>query len=915
MAVTTVRILIVEDELVVASNLRDRLVILGYEVPAVVLSGEEVLRLAGETRPDLVLMDIKLRGKMDGIATAEELRARFDIPIVYLTGYADDGTLERAKITEPYGYVLKPFEIRELHSTIEMALYKHAMEKRLRESERKYRSLVENSLLGIMIVRGSPPQVLFANTPCAEMSGYTVEELLALSPEEALALLHPQDRPLLLERLSDHLLGRQVPASGEFRVFRKGGDLRWVEYSASLIEYDGQSAVQAGFRDITERRQTQEALQKAHDQLESRVVERTAELAKTNVLLREEIAHRVEVEEMLQRHVEELDILNDVGKKVGASLLLPQVVDAALQAIAGGIQSDLVVLYLKSEDDLILRGVCPPTPAPEKNASLQRVSRCFCGLAVSKGQPVYASNIHAGALCPPEDCVACGMHAFAALPLRKGDQIQGVLGLGSAMQRDFGHQAAFLEALAGQLAIGLDNTLLYAEVQHRAAELEQEVAERRRAEEELRRQTQELARANRLISALSQVSAHIQTTLDADEVLATLGGALQALGMTCAVALFEPEREALSIQYTSLAPAALHAVEKLVGLRQSDARISCVTWPAREVVEHRRAVYLPDAPSAFVPLVPIIPEDLLREAILLVGLLPNNPAICLPLATEELVVGALVVWGADLHEADVPALWVVATQVATAFERARLSKQVAEAEILREVDRLRSELIANVSHELRTPLGLIEVCCTSLLMDDVDFDEETERSFLVGIKEETNRLKIIVDNLLNLSQLESGRPRLDRQDVDLGALVHEVMETTKLQLAGQRLLHDFPSASLVASVDPRQIEQVVYNMLNNAIKYSPHGGSIRVEGRAGEGQVQICVSDEGIGIPAEEQERVFERFYRVRNELSQTVSGAGLGLAVCRGIVESHGGRIWVEQSSPAGTTFCFALPVRVEDA
>ena len=134
----TPRILIVEDESVVALDLRSRLAALGYDVCGAAARGEEALAYVDAGHPDLVLMDIRLKGAMDGIAAADEVRRRWRIPVVYLTAYADDSTLQRAKITEPFGYVLKPFEDRELKSAIEMALYKHAAEQRLRDSEQRY---------------------------------------------------------------------------------------------------------------------------------------------------------------------------------------------------------------------------------------------------------------------------------------------------------------------------------------------------------------------------------------------------------------------------------------------------------------------------------------------------------------------------------------------------------------------------------------------------------------------------------------------------------------------------------------------------------------------------------------------------------------------------------------------------------
>jgi two-component system sensor histidine kinase KdpD len=258
----------------------------------------------------------------------------------------------------------------------------------------------------------------------------------------------------------------------------------------------------------------------------------------------------------------------------------------------------------------------------------------------------------------------------------------------------------------------------------------------------------------------------------------------------------------------------------------------------------------------------------------------------------------------------------IGRQIGMAAENVRLVEEAAEIEILRELDRLRSELIANVSHELRTPLGLIKVFSTILLSEDVDLDSETQRECLQDIDEETDRLEAIVDNLLDLSRLRDERLRLDKHPTDLGQLARGVVESMEVQLTHHRLVLDFPAAPLMATVDPGRIAQVLRNLLDNAVKYSPEGGPITVQGRAeDEQQILVGVSDEGIGIPAQELEKVFERFHRVENAVTQRVRGAGLGLAVCRGIVAAHDGHIWAESTLGVGSTFYFTLPVGVESA
>ena len=171
----SVKILVVENEQIVADDIKFRLKRLGYAVSGIALSGEEAVKKAEEIHPDLVLMDIVLEGKMDGTEAASAISSRFNIPVVYLTAYADDKTLERAKITEPFGFILKPFEDRELYSAIEMALYHYKVGNMLKESEERYRSVVENAHDAIYII--SQDGFQYANPAFEKLTGLKKEEL------------------------------------------------------------------------------------------------------------------------------------------------------------------------------------------------------------------------------------------------------------------------------------------------------------------------------------------------------------------------------------------------------------------------------------------------------------------------------------------------------------------------------------------------------------------------------------------------------------------------------------------------------------------------------------------------------------------------------------------------------------------
>lgn len=170
-----IRIMIVEDEWIIADDIRTKLEKFGYEVSSVVDTGEEAIKKAEEDMPDLVLMDIVLPGEMDGIEAADEIHSRFDIPVIYLTSHADERTLERARITEPFGYLLKPVEDRELHTTIEMALYKYILERKLKESEEwLYTTL--RSIGDAVIATDKEGFVKFMNTVSQSLTGWKEED-------------------------------------------------------------------------------------------------------------------------------------------------------------------------------------------------------------------------------------------------------------------------------------------------------------------------------------------------------------------------------------------------------------------------------------------------------------------------------------------------------------------------------------------------------------------------------------------------------------------------------------------------------------------------------------------------------------------------------------------------------------------
>lgn len=228
---------------------------------------------------------------------------------------------------------------------------------------------------------------------------------------------------------------------------------------------------------------------------------------------------------------------------------------------------------------------------------------------------------------------------------------------------------------------------------------------------------------------------------------------------------------------------------------------------------------------------------------------------------------------------------------------------------LKQLESARTDFVANVSHELRTPLSLIKGYVETLLDGARDNPEVAER-FLRTIERNAERLKLLIDDLLTISELESGRLQLNLQPLNLTRLAEKVLLDFQTR-AGQKsisLVNEIPDLTVVG--DAARLEQVLDNLVDNAIKYGREQGRVVVSARTAAASIEVAVADDGPGIPAESLERVFERFYRVDKARSREQGGTGLGLSIVKHIVLAHRGQVWAESESGRGATFHFTLPV-----
>ncbi len=258
---------------------------------------------------------------------------------------------------------------------------------------------------------------------------------------------------------------------------------------------------------------------------------------------------------------------------------------------------------------------------------------------------------------------------------------------------------------------------------------------------------------------------------------------------------------------------------------------------------------------------------------------------------------------------DIALLTAIAREIAMAVRNAQLYEEASTAHALRELDAMRTELLANVSHEMRTPLAAIKGFASSLLQEDVCFDEPTRRSFLETIDKEADKLNHLIEELLTMSRIEAGTFEVRKTPRSLEEVLDSVADTLISLTLKHHLKITIARALPRVPVDIVRIGEVIINLVENAAKYSPEGTDINIEACPRDGGVTVSVTDQGPGIPADYHDRIFQRFYRLEKKGSEPTPGTGLGLCISRGIIEKHGGRMWVESEGGKGARFSFCLP------
>jgi PAS domain S-box-containing protein len=882
-------ILIVEDEAIVAADLAGKLGQLGYEVIGIAARGEEAIDQACSLQPQVVLMDIRLKSPMDGIEAAETIRRRINVPVIYLTAYSDPATLERAKLSDPFGYILKPFEERELATTIEMAIYKHQSDRQLREQQEWLRVTLA-SIGDAVITCDTAGRVTFLNPVAEALTGWSIEEARDLPIGEVFHLINEQTRqpsedivPLVLKEGCTKNLANHTAL-----VTRDGREIP-IENSASPILANDSKVIGAVFvfHDVTEKRHAQEAMRKAHDAMEIRVEKRTQELKELNDTLEERIIERTAQlksanESLLASRVAALNLMEDavITRKAveetsyqlqleieerkraeeataRRNALLTGINTIFKEALTCKTDEELAEACLKVAEeltgssigfvgeigadgllhDIAISDMGWDACAMYDNKGQQRPAGSFhihgiYGRVLLDGKPLYTNDptSHPDSIGIPEKHPA--LSAFLGVPLKSGGKTIGMIAVGN---RDGGYneeELETLEALAPSIV---------------------ESFQRKRAEQALRES--ELFYSQTLESIPGMV---FTTRPD---------GYCDYQNRQWAEFTGVPITEHLGDGWNNL-------------LHPDDRSRAFAAWHA--AVEERAAYDLEYR---------VRRHDGEYEWFKVIGRPIRDTA------------GQIVKW------------FGVAVNIDA---NKRVEEQLLQAKEAAEVaTQAKSQFLANMSHELRTPmtgvLGMLELAL------DESLGQQQRQTIELAHKSAHSLLRILND-VLDLTKAEAGKLSMEENPFALrecvsGAVDILISEVRRkgLELAWS-LADDLPNTVIG---DQMRLSQVLTNLLGNAVKFTEKGTvelKVTADGKTPDGRINVsfAVTDSGIGIPDNKRELLFQPFSQADVSNTRRFGGTGLGLAICKEIVELMGGVIDCNSQEGLGSVFTCIVPLGV---
>jgi signal transduction histidine kinase len=568
-----------------------------------------------------------------------------------------------------------------------------------------------------------------------------------------------------------------------------------------------------------------------------------------------------------QRRLDEITLLHRIALAATSALEFDILISRAVYAIQQTLGFEYVGVLLMDPKGEYLTPHPASISAPASVQTRLRIGQGITGQVAQTRKPIRVPDVSL-----VENYVAAidGVQSELCVPLKVGERVIGVIDAESSQRNAFtADDERLLITVAGQLVVIIENARLLQETQRRLREM------------------------TTLFNFAQHLSTHLQMESLLDTIVASIRELLDCRGVS--IALLDRDNQMLEIK----------AAAGLKKKWREQARLRIGEGIMGQVAATGEPIYVPDVHA----IEGYIFFDQSYHSLLTVPLIVHNR-----------VIGTLSVDHAepDAFSADDERLVAIAAaQVAVAIENARLFQDLEERAAslaqayaeLKEVDRLKDELVQNVSHELRTPLTFMRGYVDLLLNNDMGPLNPQQRQSLEIVSQKTASITQLVNNIMLLQQLEHRSLQLGLTDIVQVAT--EILENKQAaaQKQGARLNLKTSSHLPLVLADPERVKLVFQHLVDNAIKFSPGGGDIEIQIREETGCVRVTVTDHGIGIPQDQLDRVFERFYQIDGSLTRRFEGAGLGLNIAKRVIEAHGGQIGVKSRPGQGSTFFFTLP------
>lgn len=921
------KILVVEDERIVAEDIQKSLIQLGYEVVGVVSSGAAAIEKVKSDQPDLILMDIVIHGDMNGIQTADIIRENYRIPVIYLTAYADSGTLEKAKLTEPYGYILKPFEDRELHSTIEMGLYKHRTEKKLQESE-EWLATILRSIGDGVFVADLDGVLTFMNPAAENMTGWTAHEAVGQPLSAIFQMFNEETNEPIKNPIKGVLKQAGIQGNPRHNTFinREGKQIIISESGAPLRDDMGNiTGVVLIFHDITDRRATEKALQKITHE-ESVLLNSVPAL----ISLMDTQSHFVRVNsafaDTLKKSTDEIhgssvfDVYPDsLAKryyddniKVLNTKMPHRNVEEPLQTPDGTIWVRSDRLPYMDEDGNVIGIIGLSTDITDRKKAeeaLKKSEEHYRGLFETMRQGVIYFNKDGYVITsnPAAEAILGVAHKdilkkslvelLSGTITESGEKLD--LSLHPALQA-FRTNAPVPNVVLGILNsseerkwVLVDSSPVLIPGENEPSSvfcIFNDITLRKEAEFSVLKRNVQLQSLNKISSAVSSTLSLVkilETALDQVMQLTEFRGGI--------LLLYDKHRTEIDLDVHQKVPEEM--VDFFTRLHETPSayrgrllRGKTMQVAMASLVED----YDVACPSAFVH------------------------CLVVPIKEGKRVVGSLNVFKkemAELHPADLTFFNNIGSDIGLAVRNARLYEETHEAlEQLRITqDKLiQSEKLAvlggltsSVVHEIGNPLAAI-MNSVDVLKRKVQLEGRlNELMDIIGW--ETERLDRTINQLREFS-----KPR--KLHYEMGDFQEVIKQTIMVLnhdlklILGRKIHTRFASGLPLLMFDADAMEQVFMNLVKNALQAVGEGGEVIIQleqrKRNGGEWVAAKVIDNGPGIPEGAMSRIFEPYYTTK------ARGMGLGMYIVKQIVEAHNGMIQVSNRKSGGAIFTVLIPV-----